>query len=186
MVILKFRLTREEYFTFNYYTAWSAPSRKNYRVRYYVRMLLIYGLIAGLYIFAKYSGRLIIDLIIFLGVGAFYVFLIPFLIKRSVRRRAEDILAEKENAHILDDAEVILSENGIVDKDKVSESRYAWDAIVRKADTPDSYYLYTNTYHAIVIPKRVLTNATERSELEELFTRYLPLSSEFGVKDQGI
>jgi len=149
-------------------------------------MLLIYGIIAGLYIFAKYSGRLFIDLIIFFGIGLIYFLMIPFLIKRSVRRRAEEILAEKENAHILEDAEVMLSEDGIVDKDKVSESRYAWDAIVRKADTPDSYYLYTNTYHAIVIPKRILNNPSERSELEELFNRYLPLSSDFVVKDQGI
>jgi hypothetical protein len=149
-------------------------------------MLLVYGIIAGLYIFAKYSGSLLVDLLIFFGIGLVYFLMIPFLIKRSVRRRAEDILAEKENAHILEDAEVVVSENGIVDKDKVSETRYSWDAIVRKADTPDSYYLYTNTYHAIVIPKRILNNATERNELEELFNRYLPLSSEFAVKDQGI
>jgi hypothetical protein len=73
---------------------------------------------------------------------------------------------------------VILSDSGIVDKDKESETRYSWDAIVKKAETPDCHYLYTNSYHAIVIPKRTLADADEKKELERLLSTHLPLNVE--------
>ena len=75
---------------------------------------------------------------------------------------------------MLDEAEIILSDSGIIDKDTHTESRYDWNAIVRLAETNDSYYLYTNSYHAIVIPKRVV-NAKEAKELTSLLSQNLPL-----------
>ena len=120
-----------------------------------------------------------IDLVIFGVIGIIYFLLVPVLIKTSIRRRTKQIIAEPENQHVLDESEIILTETGILDQDKVSQSRYDWDAIVKKSETTSSYYLYTNSYHAIVIPKRVIRTQHERDELQSLFNRFLPLSSEF-------
>ena len=182
MLTLKYHLTEEEYFDYNYFTAWSAPDKKGYRTRYYLRVFLLYAAIACLYIFANHSGQILIDFIIFGVIAAAYFLLVPSLIKRSIRRRVKDILAQPENEHVLGEAEVVLMDTGIIDKDKASESKYAWEAIVRKEETNDCYYLYTSSYHAIVIPKRVISNPHDRQELERLFNRYLPLSSEFPTK----
>ncbi|MBC7828099.1 MAG: YcxB family protein [Chitinophagaceae bacterium] len=179
MLSLKFNLTEEEYFEYNYYTAWSAPHKKAYRIRYYVRVLALYSVIAGLYIFTNHSHRLEIDLIIFAVIGIIYFLLVPILIRNSTRRRTKQIIAEPENQHVLDESEIILTDTGIVDQDHVSQSKYDWDAIVKKTETRNSYYLYTNSYHAIVIPKRVINNDQEQKELERLFNRFLSLSSEF-------
>jgi hypothetical protein len=94
-----------------------------------------------------------------------------------VRRKVKDILAKPENQHILNEAEIILADSGITDKDSVSESRYDWEAIVHFAETPLSYYLYTNSYHAIVIPKRVITDAHQEKETRRLFDGHLPLQA---------
>lgn len=182
MLTLKYHLTEEEYFDYNYYTAWAAPDKRGYRTRYYLRVFFLYAAIAALYIFANHSHQILVDFIIFGVIAAVYFLLVPWLIKRSIRRRVRDILNQPENEHVLEEAEVILMDTGIVDKDKASESKYAWEAIVRKSETADSYYLYTNSYHAIVIPKRVLATPGERQELERLFNQYLPLSSEFPTK----
>ena len=179
MLSLKFNLTEEEYFEYNYYTAWAAPHKKTYRIRYYVRVLALYSIIAVLYIFTNHSHRIEIDLIIFAIIGTIYFLLVPILIRNSIRRRTKLIIAEPENQHVLDESEIILSDNGIIDQDHVSQSRYDWDAIVKKTETENSYYLYTNSYHAIVIPKRVLRNSQEQKELDRLFSRFLSLSSEF-------
>jgi hypothetical protein len=96
-----------------------------------------------------------------------------------VKKRVRDILSQPENKHILDDTEVILSDTGIIDKDKASESKYSWEAIVRKSETKTCYYLYTNSYHAIVIPKRTVANPQEREALENMLDRHLSLTSEF-------
>lgn len=177
MISLQFTLTREEYFQFNYYTAWAAPSRKNYRIRYFLKVLLLYGAVALLYILVSRSHSVWIDISVFVITGSLYLFFIPFFIKKSVERRVNDILSKKENQHVLDEAEVILTDAGITDKDTVSESRYAWDAIVNFAETPDSYYLYTNSYYAIVIPKRVIKTEAVHAALKKLFNEHLPLEA---------
>jgi hypothetical protein len=103
-----------------------------------------------------------------------YLIMIPSFVKSSIRRKVKHILSKKENAHVLDDAEIILADTGIIDKDTHTESRYNWDAIVRLAETPDSYYLYTNSYHAIVIPRRAVSKEQE-NELTALLSKNLPL-----------
>lgn len=182
MLTLRYHLTEEEYFDYNFYTAWGAPDKKAYRIRYYLRVFALYAAIAGLYIFSKHTEQIFIDFIIFGIIATVYFLLVPYLIKRSIQRRVRTILTQPENQHILEEAEVVLMDTGIVDKDNASESKYSWEAVVKKAETPTSYYLYTNSYHAIVIPKRVLISTNDRKELERLFNQYLPLSSEFPTK----
>jgi hypothetical protein len=147
-----------------------------------MRVFALYTAIAGLYIFSKHTDQIFIDFIIFGVIATVYFLLVPYLIKRSIQRRVKTILSQTENQHILEEAEVVLMDTGIVDKDNASESKYGWEAIVKKAETPTSYYLYTNSYHAIVIPKRVLVSTNDKQELERLFNQYLPLSSEFPTK----
>jgi hypothetical protein len=177
MVSFKFRLTEEEYYQYNYYTAWAAPQRKRYRIRYFFRVIILYGAVALLYIVATHSHLVWIDISVFVFTGLIYLFMIPFFIKRSVKRRVNDILSKKENQHVLDDAEIILSDTGIIDRDTYTESRYEWNAIVHHAETPDCYYLYTNSHHAIVIPRRVIHDPAELKEMERLLDTHLPLQA---------
>lgn len=179
MLVLKYNLTEEEYFDYNYYTAWASPDKKKYRIGYYLKVFLSYALIAAVYILTNHSHRVFIDLTIFSIIAVAYFLLVPYLIKRSIRKRVRDILSQPENEHVLEEAEVILMDTGILDKDKASESKYSWEAIVKKTETANSFYLYTNSYHAIVIPKRVVQHPQDKQELQRLFNQYLPLSSEF-------
>ena len=179
MLSFKFNLTEQEYFEYNYYTVWAAPHKKKYRVRYYLKIFALYSIIAVLYIFTNHSHRIEIDLLIFAVIAFIYFLLIPKFIKHSIRRKTKQILAEPENQHVLTASEIILTESGIVDQDNISQSKYDWDAIVKKSETPDCYYLYTNSHHAVVIPKRVIKTAEEQKELDHLFSRFLSLSSEF-------
>jgi hypothetical protein len=175
MVSFKYRLTEDEYLQYNYYTAWAAPERKRYRIFYFLRVILLYGAVALLYIVATRSRCIWIDIAVFLFTGLIYLLLIPKFVKASVRRKVYDILSKKENQHVLDEAEIIVSDTGITDRDTVSESRYNWDAIVRLSETDGSYYLYTNSYHAIVIPRRVIRSREEQHELDRLLSTHLPL-----------
>lgn len=181
MLALKFHLTEQEYFEYNYYTAWASPERKMYRLWYYLRVFLLYSAIAILYILSNHSHNMVVDFSIFGSIAIVYFLMVPYLVKRSIQRRVKQVLAQPENRHILDQSEVTVTDTGIIDKDLESESKYSWDAIVKKAETPGSYFLYTNSYHAIVIPKRVLEHDGEKHELERLMNEHLSLSSEFSV-----
>ncbi len=132
---------------------------------------------ALLYIVASQPHLLLVDVSVFIFTGLLYLLLVPLFIKRAVRRRVKDILYKKENQHVLDESEVVLSDTGITDSDSVSQSRYEWDAIVHYAETPESHYLYTNSYHAIVIPKRAISDDNEQKELQRLLNSRLPLQA---------
>ncbi len=179
MLSFKFNLTEKEYFEYNYYTVWEAPHRKKYRTHYYLKIFALYSIIAVLYIFTNHSHRIEIDLMIFAVIAFIYFLLVPRFIKHSIKRKTKQILTEPENQHVLTESEIILTDSGIIDQDNISHSKYDWDAIVKKCETPECYYLYTNSHHAVVIPKRVIKTAEEQRELDRLFNRFLSLSSEF-------
>ncbi|RYG05385.1 MAG: YcxB family protein [Chitinophagaceae bacterium] len=176
MLVLRYSLTYEEYLDYNYFTAWTSPDKAGYRRKYYLQIMALYVTVAGLYIFANRNHGTGIDIAVFSGIGAIYFMLIPTVVRRSIRTRVKGVLAKPENHHVLSESEVTLTDNGILDKDTVSESRYDWDAIVRKSETALCYYLYTNSYHAIVIPKRVV-KPSDQEELTTMFNVHLPLSS---------
>ncbi|HUR10931.1 MAG TPA: YcxB family protein [Flavitalea sp.] len=178
MLSLRFSLTEDEYFLYNYHTTWASPARKGYRRRHYMRIFALYSAVAGLYIIANYSHRFWFDLFVFAVIAVVYFSLIPYFVRLSVRKRVREILRQPGNHHILEPAEVIIMETGIIDKDDLSETRYDWEAIVKKEETAHAFYLYTNSYHAIVIPQRILKDP-DKKELESLLNRHLPLSSEF-------
>lgn len=180
MIVLKYSLTEEEYLDYNYYTAWTSPDKKSYRLKYYGQVMLLYIAVAGLYIYANRSHSLLIDSIVFLSIGLAYFLLVPVLVKRSIKTRVRSILKQPENQHVLHESEVMLDDMGISDRDTVSDSRYGWEAIVRRAETRLCYYLYTNSYHAIVIPKRVIP-PQEEQELQSLLDTNLSLSSDFAA-----
>jgi hypothetical protein len=179
MLNLRYNLTEEEFFDYNYYTTWSSPDKKGYRTRYYLRVFLLYAAVAVLFIVSNHSQQMAVDFAIFGVIALTYFLLVPWLIKRSIRKRVNDILRQPENGHVLGVAEVTLTDYGIIDKDESSETKYTWDAIVRKAETSFCYYLYTNSHHAIVIPKRTVRHEADQQELERLLNAHLPLSSDF-------
>lgn len=179
MLSFKFSLTEAEYYEYNYYTTWAAPHKKAYRVRYYARVFALYSVIAALYIFSNHSHVIQIDLAVFAIIGVIYFLCVPYLISMSIKRKTKQIVAEPGNQHVLEESEIQITDSGIVDQDKVSQTKYGWDAIVKKSETANSYYLYTNSYHAIVIPKRVIKSKEDLDQLHHFFSRHLSLTSEF-------
>jgi hypothetical protein len=179
MVILKYQLTEEEFFEFNYFTSWGAPDKRGYRIRYVLRTIIWYVVVAAVYIFAIRKDFSAMAFIIFAVPAIIYFLLIPMLVKRGIRQRVRTMLAKPENKQFLEPSELVITDTGIIAKDSVSETKYNWEGIVRKAETSSCYFLYTNTQFAIVIPKRILNNPRERQELQQLFNQHLSLSSEF-------
>lgn len=179
MLTLRFNLTREEFLEYNYYTSWSSPDRRSYRFRYFMRVLALYGLVAAGYVYINRNRHeLLVDIFVFSAIGLIYALIVPVLVKRSIKTRVSSMLQEAENQHILQTSEITLNEQGIIDKDNASESRYNWEAIVKKVETKDCYYLYTSSYHAILIPMRALSTPEEAKELKRLLDQHLPLASE--------
>ena len=94
MLLFKYQLTEEEYFEFNYFTFWKAPFRKKYRVVYFLRILLLYAGVAVLYISLNKNHNRFVDILVFGTIALLYSALVPFFVKRSVRKRTREILSQ--------------------------------------------------------------------------------------------
>ena len=108
-----------------------------------------------------------IDIAVFLIHRHRLPILIPFFIKVIGKKKSERHLFQKKKTTMFSTKQKsFFPTPGSPTRTPISESRYNWDAIVQFAETPDSYYLYTNSYHAIVIPKRVVADDDEIKEAE--------------------
>lgn len=42
-MILEYSLTGEDFYEYNYYTSWSSPEKKSYRLKYYLKTIGYYN-----------------------------------------------------------------------------------------------------------------------------------------------
>ncbi|WEK34407.1 MAG: YcxB family protein [Candidatus Pseudobacter hemicellulosilyticus] len=179
MLVLQYNLTREDYFKYNYYTNWTSPDKRKFRNRYYMKVLLYLFVMAGLILYTSQDKSPLITMIAVILVATTMLLLIPFLVRRSVRKRVDQLLALPANKHILDRREVQFSDTGIVSRDSNAESKFGWNAVVKVAQLPDAWYLYSSSHQAIILPKRALADEQERKELQSLLDQHISFSAEF-------
>jgi K+/H+ antiporter YhaU regulatory subunit KhtT len=94
------------------------------------------------------------------------------------KRKIERFINDPKNSNLLVRTELIISDNGIINKDEFSEVNYNWNAITKKVINKDYIYLFLNSVQAIVIPKKALSNEEEK-QLSDLLSRNLSLKAEF-------
>lgn len=72
---------------------------------------------------------------------------------------------------------MIIDDSGISDKDENSDTKYAWNAIVKKLETREYIYLYLSSIQGIIIPKRIL-DQKQSDALQLLLSKNLTLGAE--------
>jgi hypothetical protein len=175
MLALQYQLSEAEFFDYHYHTTWASASRRRYRRWYYARIFILYTLVAAAYIIVNHSHNLIVDIAIFSIIALLYFSMVPYLVKKSIRRRVDQMLREEENKHLLETAGVEISDEGILYTDSESETKYKWEAIVKMDQSALSYFLHTNSYHAIVIPKKLLDAPADKAEWKRILNQHLPI-----------
>ena len=90
---------------------------------------------------------------------AIWIVLIPIFVKRRLRNPAVAKIALGERHIYLNDDKVIV-------KTPNSETSFDWNIITKLKYSKMSYFLYVGQYQAIIIPKSVFINPTERTDFE--------------------
>jgi hypothetical protein len=179
-MILQYKLTKEDLYNFNFYVGWQAPERKKFRIKYYLKTILsaLIGIFIGSFIIAEgepSASFIFICIVLGLLIG----FLAAHIGSHALyKRKIEKFIVDPNNANLLAKTELVISDNGILNRDEYSEVSYNWNAIIRKAETKDYIYLFLNSIQAIVIPKKLLGNDEEK-QLLDILSRNLSLKAEF-------
>lgn len=179
MLHLSYQLTEKEFLDYNFYTAWQGPERKSARIKYYIRGPVIFLIIITAFNYYQDNGRLKTSSFIIEGIGLLILFtMFRYRIRSVFDKQALKMIEQSGPGTILSAIELMLDENGIFGKTKVSETKYSWNAFKKKVRVNDCYYLYTNIRQALVIPLRAFSSPKEKEEFEKILLAYFPLEAE--------
>lgn len=181
----KYALTEEEYADYNLYTAWTAPWQKRTRMSYITRYL-VYSL-AGVAVIELLSAQnsswdvypVITKAIIITSVFGLIGITAWFQIANSIRSKAKKMIRKEENQHFLDETELTVSDDGILNVDKNTQTNYVWSSIVKYAVTKEYFYLYINSIQSLIVPKRLFKNEADIKDFDQFVSQKIPLIVSF-------
>jgi len=89
--------------------------------------------------------------------------------EKLIQKRTVKLLNKPENKNILENIKLEFDANGIHAKTDTMEVYYKWDCIVRTVSNDNYFFLYINSFSAIIIPKNVFSNDLDK----QLFIKLL-------------
>lgn len=180
MISLKYSISKEDYINYYAYVVWDAPENRKKRLWYYVKQIIP----ILLFLFAFYytgiferNSKFILLIIAFIFLTSA---LSLFGVRSNTIKQAEKITEDPGNSSIFLERSLFLSDSGVVSKDVSIEIKYQWNAFIKKQESKEYYFLFTTAVHALIIPKRIFTNADERRQFEKLLTQHLSFDAEIG------
>jgi YcxB-like protein len=180
MLSLKFAITPEDYMEYYLYMTWDAPDRKKARLKYYGRQVLVNGGIILILFYTQLFRLESLMLYIYIGILAFITILQIFNGRILARKQGEKVTEDEANRSFFFETSFEISEAGITRKDANMETRYRWDAFVRKEESAQYYFLFISSIQAIIFPKRVFKTAEDRLQFEKLLSQHLSFDAEVG------
>ena len=107
---------------------------------------------------------LVIVLVLFMGLS----FSIPYFRRRRLVRAAEKAAEKDEVSRNFGPQQVLFSEESIVNKMPIVESKLKWSGVVGCEQNEEYFFLYTSPTTAIVIPKQKID--TDLAALDALLS----------------
>jgi YcxB-like protein len=160
-VEIEYQLTPEDLFAFQWRAAYMSPKSRRLRRRPYLYLFLAFLLIALLpaigssgFVIARVN--LVLLVVIFPLVSGLY-----WVLQRQMLRRAIHGLVGEEKADKgqLGTHTIALSEQGLVERTAVGESRTSWAGVDRVEQNDDYIFIYTSPIAAHLIPKRAFAGS---------------------------
>ena len=177
-MLLEYSLTKDDLFNFTYYTGWASPEKKSYRLKYYLKTIGVTYLSVLFIFLARKDNFGILHFLVLFGIATFTGFLAAHIgIEAGYKNRIRKFISHENNAAFFSQRQLILSNEGIVERDENSDTKIAWSAIVKKAETKEYIYLYLSSMHGIAIPKKVLAKE-KLKELDLLLNQNIELKAQ--------
>jgi YcxB-like protein len=182
MISLQYTLEKEDFINFYTFINWEEKGKRKRRINNALKQIAIYFFIVSMLFFLKkiyFFGSFsipILGLLLFLN-------LLPFFTGKSqITRQAEIIADDPDNSNMFKEISLTFSDTGIYTKDMYCENTLKWHAIIKKIEIPSYYFLHTNAFNAIIIPKNCFKNTDEKTTFDKILSRNLSLEAE--LKDE--
>lgn len=179
MVTISYSLTREDYVNYYTYVLWDAPEKKKKRMLGYLKQAVPVVIFTLVLYFTGILQRSNTFTLVILGFIIITSLLSLAGIRSNTVKEAQKFAAEPLNSSFFLETTLTVSESGLITRDELLESRYKWNAFVRKLENDKYYFLFTSTVQAVIIPKKVLA-ADEKKYIDKLLSQQLSIDAELG------
>ncbi len=88
--------------------------------------------------------------------GGACLFVIPWYVRKDMRRNVERLYSEQKSDALLQERELEITETGLVMRSPLGETFAPWNGIVGVASTPGYTFVYDQPLQAHVIPRRAI------------------------------
>lgn len=180
MITLQYALTKEDYVNYYTYVSWDAPERKKKRFYYYIRQIIPIVLFIIAFYYTGIFERNSKFILLILGFIFLTSLLSLFNVRSNTVKQAEKVANDPGNSSIFLAISMIVSETGISTKDVLTETKFQWNAFIKKQESREYYFLFVSSMQALIIPKRIFNNADERIQFEKLLSQCLSFDAEIG------
>jgi len=180
MISLRYSITKEDYVNYYTYVTWDAPENRKKRIYYYIRQIIPILLFILAFYYTGIFERNSKFILVILGFIFITAFLSVFNVRSNAMKRAEKITNDPGNNTIFQDVDLTVSETGIIAKGISTETKYQWNAFIKKQESLAYYFLFTSSIQAMIIPKRIFNNADERLAFEKILSQHLSFDAEIG------
>jgi len=178
MLSFSYSLTKEDYINCYTYMTWDAPAKRKKHLRYYVQQIITNGVIVLVLLYSGLLDNKPSWKYIYIAILVAIVLLQFFSGRSKVKRQADKITDDPDNASIFKQTALQVSETGIYTKDDVVETRYSWNAFIRKEENNAYYLLFINKITAVIIPKRIFKSTAEKESFDHLLSTHLSFDAE--------
>jgi len=181
MISLRYALTPEDFVNFTVYVQLEAPGKKKLIYKSLRPLIIIFAIVCIYNISTAVSSNSASPFD-FIGIPIIlFLLLFPMLsAKPRLKKQALQFAGNVENAGIFNISDHVFSETGVLVKDVVKETRFQWNAFIKKQETAAYIYLFIQSNSALIIPKKVIRSEVEREELAKLFAQYISFDAEVG------
>jgi len=128
--------------------------------------LLIYILVPGMPVFLTL-------LVAFLD-AVFFAIMAPRIVLKKTMRNVRKRYAEGQNATLLGEQELELTDTGLIARSNYTETKLAWGAIERIETTPEHTFLFISSINAYIIPHNRIIEGDYRALMAEIGRRFQP------------
>lgn len=180
MVSLTYSIGPDDYVRFYTYMMWDGPQNTSKRRKYYLRQLIAPVIFMAAFYYTGLLKRDTSFILIIVGFLLLTTVLSMMNNRNNVRKQAERIAEDPGNQSMFREHLLQATENGLLIRDELVETKYAWKAFTKKMENPQYYFLFINNIQAIIIPKKIFTDPAVQSRFDKMLAQHLSLDAEVG------
>lgn len=171
---LNYRLTKEDFYAFNYYSFWERPEKKLTRIRGTFLPLFIF--LVMLFISKPNpSDWGFSEAIILLG-GVVYALISKNLVFRRIRKRVDKMVVDTRDSKFFETTSYQFTDDEIVSTNTGSQSAIRYDALNHVDETENYLFIYITAVQAFILPKEAVSR-TEIDAILDILENHVPIRS---------